>query len=226
MTTSAVRSSSLSVPRVLRSAVRRSPLTSGISRKLAAFHLDKLTEKGLLIHHYARLPGKGGPGAGRPAKVYEPSRRSIEISVPERQYELAGRLLLEGVANQIRGWVGPGVHQRRCSGRGTAGGAPGRLRPRPAPPGPRAHPGRRPGGARRTVDSSRSGNRPRSWPCATARFTGWLELSPDVVCGMNRSFIEGIVRGLGNDSVKVILDPEQGQCCVKLCSPGSGAGSQ
>ncbi|HEX2150049.1 MAG TPA: hypothetical protein VHI31_07770 [Actinomycetota bacterium] len=75
----------------------------GISRKLAAFHLDKLTEKGLLNHHYARPPGRGGPGAGRPAKVYEPSSLTIEISVPQRQYELAGGLLLDGVANPDEG---------------------------------------------------------------------------------------------------------------------------
>src|SRR5688500_10161710 len=76
---------------------------AGISRKLAAFHLDKLSEKGLLDHHYARPAGKGGPGAGRPAKVYQPSELTIEVSMPQRQYELAGKLLLDGVANQAEG---------------------------------------------------------------------------------------------------------------------------
>ena len=45
----------------------------GVSRKLAAFHLDKLVDRGLLVTSYARPPGRGGRGAGRSAKYYEPS---------------------------------------------------------------------------------------------------------------------------------------------------------
>ncbi|MEA2461889.1 MAG: hypothetical protein QOH90_2066, partial [Actinomycetota bacterium] len=45
----------------------------GISAKLAAFHLDKLVERGLLTAQYARLAGRTGPGAGRPSKLYEPA---------------------------------------------------------------------------------------------------------------------------------------------------------
>ena len=39
----------------------------GISRTLAAYHLDKLADVGLLATSYARAAGRGGPGAGRPA---------------------------------------------------------------------------------------------------------------------------------------------------------------
>ncbi len=42
----------------------------GISRELAAFHLDRLVEGGLLETEYRRRSGRGGPGAGRPAKLY------------------------------------------------------------------------------------------------------------------------------------------------------------
>ena len=42
----------------------------GIGRALAVYHLDKLVEAGLLTASYRRPPGRGGPGAGRPAKVY------------------------------------------------------------------------------------------------------------------------------------------------------------
>ena len=44
---------------------------AGINRSLAAFHLDRLTEAGLLKASYRRLSGRSGPGAGRPARVYE-----------------------------------------------------------------------------------------------------------------------------------------------------------
>jgi predicted ArsR family transcriptional regulator len=40
--------------------------------------------------------------------------------------------------------------------------------------------------------------------------------SPDVVCEINRAFIDGLVRGLGNDSIEVALEPERDRCCVKL----------
>src|ERR687897_682981 len=67
----------------------------GISRKLAAFHLDKLVERGLLTAHYARLPGRGGRGAGRSSKLYEPSDLEIDVSIPERRYEIVGAALTE-----------------------------------------------------------------------------------------------------------------------------------
>ena len=43
--------------------------TLAISRELAAFHLDRLVEAGLLETEYRRLTGRTGPGAGRPAKL-------------------------------------------------------------------------------------------------------------------------------------------------------------
>jgi predicted ArsR family transcriptional regulator len=41
----------------------------GIGRTLAAFHLDKLADLGLLEVAFARRTGRSGPGAGRPAKL-------------------------------------------------------------------------------------------------------------------------------------------------------------
>ena len=193
----------------------------GISRKLAAFHLDKLTEKGLLTHHYARPAGKGGPGAGRPAKVYEPSPMTIEISVPQRQYELAGRLLLDGVANQTEGTSARDTTNAAALSQGSELGA-------------RAGAGRglRHPGPERTLAAaeeilSDQGFEPfrESAKVVALRncpFHRLAERSPEVVCGMNRSFIEGIVRGLGNETVEVVLEPEQGHCCVKLCAPRAG----
>nr|BFE80012.1 hypothetical protein GCM10020093_026130 [Planobispora longispora] len=43
---------------------------AGVQRTLAAFHLDKLVEAGLLEAGFKRLGEKTGPGSGRPAKVY------------------------------------------------------------------------------------------------------------------------------------------------------------
>jgi len=52
----------------------------GTSRRVAAFHLDRLAEQGLLTVEYRRPAGRTGPGAGRPAKLY---RRIEEEVAPE-----------------------------------------------------------------------------------------------------------------------------------------------
>src|SRR5215472_2520374 len=59
---------------------------AGVGRALAVYHLDKLVESGLLTASYQRPPGRGGPGAGRPAKVYSRSRGEFMVTVPQREY--------------------------------------------------------------------------------------------------------------------------------------------
>src|SRR5260370_27054776 len=43
---------------------------TGVQRPLAAFHLDRLAEAGLVNVTFRRTTGRSGPGAGRPAKLY------------------------------------------------------------------------------------------------------------------------------------------------------------
>src|SRR5437667_4316744 len=77
-----------------------------ISRALAAFHLDKLVQQGLLDASYRRLTARRGPDAGRPAKLYHRSTRQLDLTLPERRYELAGRVFaraLTAVAPAARG---------------------------------------------------------------------------------------------------------------------------
>src|SRR4051794_39511962 len=69
-----------------------------VPRSVAAFHLDKLVDAGLLQPHYERVSGRSGPGAGRPAKLYERSDREVELSLPSRRYELAGTVLSDAVS--------------------------------------------------------------------------------------------------------------------------------
>lgn len=40
---------------------------------------------------------------------------------------------------------------------------------------------------------------------------------------MNHAFVEGLVRGMGNENVEVALEPQPGQCCVALRHPSAGA---
>ncbi|HEY3292269.1 MAG TPA: transcriptional regulator [Candidatus Nanopelagicaceae bacterium] len=68
-----------------------------IARHVAKFHLDKLEEEGLLETEYRRPSGKKGPGAGRPTKYYRRSSREISVSLPERHYDLAARVLAQAI---------------------------------------------------------------------------------------------------------------------------------
>src|SRR5260370_35179252 len=76
---------------------------AGIGRPLAAYHLDRLVELGLLTASYQRPRGRGGPGAGRPAKMYARSGREFAVTVPPREYELAARLLAQAVESDRGG---------------------------------------------------------------------------------------------------------------------------
>ncbi len=67
----------------------------GIGRTLAAFHLDKLAEAGLLDTAYA--PRSGGPGAGRPAKLYRRSDAEHAVTLPPRDYRLLAGVLATAV---------------------------------------------------------------------------------------------------------------------------------
>ena len=76
----------------------------GIRTRLAAFHLDRLVEEGLLVAHYARPAGRpGGPGAGRPTKWYTTTAEGLEVSLPPARNDIAARILLRALATQTKG---------------------------------------------------------------------------------------------------------------------------
>src|SRR4051812_22649277 len=74
----------------------------GLARSVAAFHLDKLAEAGVVEVRFERTSGRSGPGAGRPSKLYRVSEEEISASVPERHYVLAGSLLASAVDESAR----------------------------------------------------------------------------------------------------------------------------
>jgi predicted ArsR family transcriptional regulator len=64
---------------------------------VARHHLDKLVADGYLQVSHRRPPGKRGPGAGRPAKHYEPTQKEVSVQFPERRYDLLAELLIRVV---------------------------------------------------------------------------------------------------------------------------------
>jgi predicted ArsR family transcriptional regulator len=191
---------------------------AGISRKLAAFHLDKLVDRGLLTHSYARPPGRGGRGAGRSAKYYVPSSREIDVTIPERRYDLLGSVFLRALRSRKPHESGDEAARRAAAEAGIEIGREERSRRGIAPPGPdRAmavtaeileetgyEPFRGDGGCLRV----------RNCP-----FHRYAEQDRDLVCGMNERLVEGIVRGLGNETLDVVLDQVPGECCVRVDLP-------
>jgi predicted ArsR family transcriptional regulator len=178
---------------------------AGIGRALAVYHLDKLVESGLLTASYQRPPGRRGPGAGRPAKVYARSDREFAVTVPPREYELAARLLVQAVeadpSDRSRAVLAEAA--RRL---GTELGSA--FRPSPADrdvKGVLTQQGYEPcGGADGVI-------RLRNCP-----FHQLTEQHREVVCGMNLALVEGLVEGLGAGGLRPVLDPQPGHCCVAI----------
>lgn len=187
---------------------------AGVARHVAKFHLDKLAEDGLLVADYARPPGRGGPGAGRPAKLYRRSSRELTVSVPQREYALAGRLLAQAVTDAERNGVTVG------DALGTAARSTGRTL------GDQAcqHAGSRP--SRATLVAAATsvlgawGYEPRSdesgITLANCPFHALAEEYTDLVCGMNLELMVGLVSGLGAPDLEARLEPSSGLCCVRL----------
>ena len=188
---------------------------AGIGRALAVYHLDKLVESGLLTASYSRPPGRSGPGAGRPAKLYARSDREFAVTVPPREYELAARVLVQAVeadpSDRSRSALAEAA--RRL---GTELGSSFRPAVTDLAPG-------RLDAAERDVTGvlTQQGYEPCRGGDGFIRlhncpFHQLAEQHRDVVCGMNLALVEGLVAGLGAGGWHPALDPRPGHCCVAI----------
>ena len=180
---------------------------AGVGRPLAAYHLDKLVESGLLTVTYQRLGGRSGPGAGRPAKLYAKSDREFAVSVPPRDYELAALILVQAMAADQGG-----------TSRAALGDAARRLGSELAEPGQASDASELAGvlsahGYAPAPHSAASGTVIRLRNCP---FHHLAQRHRDLVCGMNLSLIGGLVDGLGLPDWQPVLDPQPGHCCVAV----------
>ncbi|MFD4504197.1 helix-turn-helix transcriptional regulator [Streptomyces sp. NPDC058457] len=187
---------------------------TGVARTLAAHHLDRLAEAGLLDTGSRRLTGRSGPGAGRPAKVYTRARDERIVSLPARDYRTAAELLAEA-AEQA------GLDAGLCATARRRGEA---LRGSAAPCGSLdeamevlAARGYEPhlegaGGTDETEGATGVAApvvRMRNCP-----FHAVAERFPPLVCGMNLALLEGLI---GVDGpVRARMDARPGECCVVL----------
>lgn len=190
----------------------------GISRALAAFHLDKLVDAGLLEATFRRLSGRGGPGAGRPSKLYRRARGEIAVHLPERRYELAGQLLARAL---VEGGAATGIAALRRIARRWGEGLAAAAHARAGRGADRARL------LQRAIDVLReAGFEPRrdgrgGVILRNCPFDALASGSRELICGMNHALIEGVVAGLRLRGVEARLEPEPGRCCVVLrCGEG------
>jgi len=178
----------------------------GISRSLAAFHLDKLLEAGLLTSSFQRLSGRQGPGAGRPSKLYERSSRQVDLTLPPRRYRLAGELMTHALAGSYEEG-GRKALQKDAHERGRQLGEEARTR---------SHSLQSAVGLLRDVGFEPERERGGRVVLKNCPFEALARESREVVCGMNLALVRGMVEGLGVEDAEVALEPVPGRCCVVL----------
>jgi predicted ArsR family transcriptional regulator len=176
----------------------------GIGRALAVYHLDRLVEAGLLTASYQRPPGRSGPGAGRPAKVYIRSGREFAATVPPRDYELAARLLARAVESDRSGRSRAALYEaahRRGSELGKRAAT----------------------GGGRAVEAALREHGFEPWHdedgvvrLRNCPFRSLAEQHPEVICGMNLALIEGLIAGIDAGGLRPAHDPQPGLCCVAI----------
>jgi predicted ArsR family transcriptional regulator len=192
---------------VVQGEIGRDGVSSGvgITRELAAFHLDRLAKAGLLETHYRRVNGRTGPGAGRPAKLYSRSKRDIAVSLPERRYANAAGFFAGGLERLATRYGSDAVEDAVNDTAREEGAAAGAAR----------------AGHEQLIEVlAQGGYEPRE-DAATGRIT--LANCPfrmlsnehrDLTCNANLAWAEGLTGAVENAHVKPRLEPAPGRCCV------------
>jgi predicted ArsR family transcriptional regulator len=187
----------------------------GITRALAAFHLDRLAAANLLAVEFRRLSGRTGPGAGRTSKLYRPGPRTVSVSLPARRYDVAAELFARTIEHsEIQ--LPPVALSDAAREMGESIGSAARQGL-----------GKRPKkrlwevllatlAERDYQPHLRSGEiRLENCPYKTL-----VEEHRPLVCGMNLALIEGLISGLGARRTAARADPLPEQCCVAIGSAG------
>jgi predicted ArsR family transcriptional regulator len=187
---------------------------AGISRNLAAFHLEKLVTAELLTVSAPRLRLRR---PGRVPKLYSPANTQIELSLPPRRYQTMASVLIELVhssSSEVRdATLAAAASLGRQIGSAALDGARvGRL------------------GVERALGLLRpvleqNGYEPelRRDPAVevllrNCPFHGLLAADQDLVCALNCQLVGGVLTGLGAEVLEARLIPRPEHCCVTVCT--------
>lgn len=173
---------------------------TGIRRALAAYHLDKLVDAGLLRAAYDRPSGRSGPGAGRTAKIYSLTEQEMVVSVPPRDYGLLASLLVSSVDHDDTGAVHDAVNQTAyTTGERLGADSGGDL-----------------------LDAlANCGYQPRTCgdglvELCNCPFHTLSEAHRDIVCGLNLHLIQGILDATDQHGAQAELAFRPNRCCVTI----------
>jgi predicted ArsR family transcriptional regulator len=186
---------------------------TGISRPLAAYHLDKLVHDGLLEARYQRRSDRRGPGAGRPAKHYVRADRQIELSLPTRDYAALAELLAGAVQADPTGAAQAALNRAAAS-------LGAELGTEAAATLVQADPDQVLTAVRQALAAR--GYEPHDDPDGTIRlrncpFDRIAAHHPQLICGANHAMLQGLTDQLdGDPPIQAVLDPQPGRCCVVL----------
>jgi predicted ArsR family transcriptional regulator len=185
---------------------------TGVPHHVAKFNLDKLVSAGLLDVEYRRPPGRGGPGAGRPTKLYRRAAREVSVTLPERRYDLAGRVMAEAItlAGRDRIPIGEALQVvARETGRrlGSDAGADEGAAPLDTVSRPLARQGYEP----RTLDGE--------IVLTNCPFHRLAADYTELVCTMNRDLVDGLIDAVCPGMLAARQDPGPDRCCVTVGEP-------
>jgi predicted ArsR family transcriptional regulator len=182
-----------------------------IPRTTAAFHLDKLVDGGLLSVVYERRCGRSGPGAGRPAKLYRRSDLQVEISLPERTYDVAAHLLAAALQEaEATGESPKEALSRQAIQHGRSLGQAARAKPTEG------------GGSGALVVEVLAGQgfEPRDDGAdillGNCPFHALAKEYTELVCGMNQRLLAGLLEGIGDTDREALISPTPNHCCVRI----------
>jgi predicted ArsR family transcriptional regulator len=175
-----------------------------IGRSLAAFHLDRLVDGGLLTTEYHRRSGRTGPGAGRPAKFYRRvADQEVEVSLPPRRYRLAAEILAEGMADPDEPQASERVlDSARAAGKALAASALPASNPPTLVELLRTH-GYEP------VEETGGIIRLRNCP-----FHALVERHRALTCSMNLALLRSVASEVADSRLAAESRPADGYCCV------------
>jgi predicted ArsR family transcriptional regulator len=171
----------------------------GVSRALAAYHLDKLVDAGLLDTRFERRTGRRGPGAGRTAKLYLRSATPVEVALPARDFELIAGLLAYAVEADPSGGSRAALQRAaRALGAEVAAGGRDDATVRSLL-------------AERGYEPYEDSGVLRLRNCPFGRLA---ETHRELVCRANLAFMEGLLQGHRRGGPRAVLQPRPGRCCV------------
>jgi predicted ArsR family transcriptional regulator len=185
----------------------------GLAPHQAKFHLDRLERDGLLDSSYARMSGRTGPGAGRPSKLYRRADREVAVSLPDREYQLAGTLMADAIAESAEAGtpVIEALHRlAHTYGRRLGDMAVGENPPRTA----------KAALALAVETLTENGYEPHPDDgrviMANCPFHALAQAQTQLVCQMNHALIGGLTDALGPHRPVAELEPAPDRCCVVL----------